>query len=103
MSRELDVREQLGTAVTAERASTLRAAADELTRELPGDQAVRIEEFDAATGNPAVVASEDAPAGDGDFVKRAIDHVQELGGVVADLAGQDIGKLNTWSLEIEPA
>jgi extracellular elastinolytic metalloproteinase len=88
MSREVDVREQLGTAVTPERTSSLRAAADELTRELPGDQAVRIEEFDAATGNPAVVASQDAPAEDGDFVKRALDHVQELGGVLGFAADQ---------------
>ena len=82
MSRELDVREKLGTGLTPERASALRAAADRFSRDLPGDQVVRIEEFDATTGNPAVVTSQAAPAADGDFVKRAIDHVQRLGGVL---------------------
>jgi extracellular elastinolytic metalloproteinase len=88
MSRELDVREKLGTVLTPERASTLRAAADEFSRDLPGDQAVRIEEFDAATGNPAVVTSQAAPAEDGDFVQRALDHVQGLGGVLGFSAEQ---------------
>jgi extracellular elastinolytic metalloproteinase len=88
MSREVDVREQLGTALTPERASSLRAAADELSRELPGDQAVRIEGFDATTGNPASVVSRSAPAEDGEFVKRAIDHVQGLGGILGFSAEQ---------------
>lgn len=88
MSRELDVREKLGTAVTPERASSLRAAADQATRELPGDQAVRIEEFDSSTGNPAVVVSHAAPAEDGDYVKRALDHVQGIGEVLGFRADQ---------------
>jgi extracellular elastinolytic metalloproteinase len=82
MSREIDVRQNLGDALTPERESRLRAMADTVSRALPGDQEVRIEAFDSTTGNPAVVVSEAAAPGDGDFRKRAIDYVQEVGGVL---------------------
>lgn len=82
MSREIDVRQKLENALTPERESRLRAAADQVSRELPGDEEVRIEGFDATTGNPAVVVSQAAPAEDGDFVKRAIEHVQGVGRVL---------------------
>jgi len=82
MSREIDVRQKLGGALTPERESRLRAVADAVSRELPGEQRVRIEAFDPTTGNPAVLVSQAAPAADGDFRRRAIEHVQGVGGAL---------------------
>jgi extracellular elastinolytic metalloproteinase len=59
------------------RQSELENIAAEISNSvLPGNHQIRIESFDAATGNPAVIASEAAPAEEGNYVQRALDHVQ---------------------------
>jgi extracellular elastinolytic metalloproteinase len=88
MSREIDLRQELGDVLTPQRESSLREAAREFSRELPGDQQVRIEAFDPATGNPSVIVSEDAPRGEGDFVRRALEHVRGVEGLLGFAAEQ---------------
>ena len=81
MSREVDRRPAAkgGTIVTSARESLLESAAEEVSRALPGEQRVRIESMDATTGNPAALALDDAPAEEGNFVSRALAHVQTVG------------------------
>ncbi|WP_405067001.1 M36 family metallopeptidase [Kribbella sp. NBC_01510] len=80
MAREFDLRTEAssGTTVAAERRAELHAAAEAASAR-PGGHDVQIVSFDASTGNPAVVVSRDAPAADGDFVRRALAHVQNVG------------------------
>ncbi len=79
MAREVDLRTETSsdTTVAPERRAELHAAAEAASARLGGD--VQIVSFDASTGNPAVVVSRDAPAADGDFVRRALAHVQNVG------------------------
>jgi extracellular elastinolytic metalloproteinase len=88
MSREIDLRQRLGARLTSQRESSLREAAREVSRALPGDQEVRIERFDATTGNPAVVVTEAGPAAGDDFVRRALEQVRGLEGVLGSGPGQ---------------
>ena len=80
MAREVDLRTEAssGTTVAPERRAELHAAAEAASAR-PGGHDVQIVSFDASTGNPAVVVSRDAPAADGDFVRRALAHVQNVG------------------------
>ena len=82
MSREIDVRDFTVNRVDPARAETLRARATEASERMRGSHRVVIRKFDATTGNPAVVASEAAPAGSGDYVMRALDHVQAISPVL---------------------
>ena len=83
MSRQLDRRPVRGaTLLTHERESALAAAAEEASRALPGAQRVTIAEINPTTGNPAVVALEEGPAAEGNFVQRALEHVQAIGGAL---------------------
>ena len=84
MSREVDRRPATkgGTIVTSARESLLESAAEEVSRDLPGDQRVRIASMDATTGNPAALAMDDAPAEEGNYVSRALAHVQTVGGAL---------------------
>jgi extracellular elastinolytic metalloproteinase len=81
MAREVDLRNEAASAesVAPERRAELHAAAEAASAGLPGAHDVQIVSFDASTGNPAVVVSRDAPAADGDFVRRALAHVQNVG------------------------
>jgi extracellular elastinolytic metalloproteinase len=81
MSREVDRRQvtEGGTILTPERESLLAAAAEEVSRALPDGQRVRIESMDPTTGNPAALALDEAPAEEGNFVSRALAHVQAVG------------------------
>jgi len=79
MAREIDLRTETSAAVAPERRAELHAAAEAASADLPGEQDIQIVSFDATTGNPAVVVSRDAPAADGDFVRRALAHVQNVG------------------------
>src|SRR5262245_46127896 len=81
MAREVDVRQETARSrtVTPERREELQAAAEAASAGLPGQHDVQIVSFDGRTGNPAVVVSHDAPETEGDFVSRALSHVQEVG------------------------
>jgi hypothetical protein len=64
MSREVDRRTTDGGALQREPAAFASAVA-EASRNLPGDQRVRIDRMDSRTGNPATLAVEEAPAEEG--------------------------------------
>lgn len=88
MARELDRRDPTINRMTDARESRLRSLSEDVSDRLPGDHRLRIESFDPATGNPAVVASEAAPAEAGNYVQRALSHLQSIGGVLGFSAAQ---------------
>ena len=79
MSREIDSRDFSKRRTLENRETELRSVASAVSDRLPGAHRIRITQFDAATGNPAAVASEAAPAESGDHVQRALDHVHGIG------------------------
>ncbi len=87
MSREIDLRD-FSADKSGSRQGDLESLASEVSQNLQGDHRIRISNFDAATGNPAVVVSEDAPAGEGNYVQRALDHVQAISGALGLVATQ---------------
>lgn len=78
MSRELDRRDFTVNKVTPAREAELRSRAADVSNRLPGTHRIRIASFDAVTGNPSVVTSEAAPAESGNYIQRALDHVQQI-------------------------
>jgi extracellular elastinolytic metalloproteinase len=88
MAREVDVRQEAATEEAPEREAELVEHAERVSEQLPGDHEVRVERVDPVTGNPAVVASVDAPAEIGNYVQRALDHVQSIGDTLGLAAGQ---------------
>lgn len=78
MAREIDRRNFSINKVTTARETELVSLASEVSDRLPGAHRVRIESFDATTGNPSVVASESAPSEKGNYIQRALDHVQNI-------------------------
>lgn len=78
MSREIDRRDFTVNKVTPTREAELRSRASDVSNRLPGAHRIRIESFDATTGNPAVVTSESAHAETGNYVQRALDHVRNI-------------------------
>ena len=87
MSREID-RRDFSADKSGERQSELESLASEVSQDLQGDHRISITNFDAATGNPAAVVSEDAPAEEGNYVQRALDHVQAISGALGLVATQ---------------
>lgn len=77
MSREIDVRGTAGP-VDDGRRSALHTAAEMVSAALPGDHEVRVVSFDAVTGNAAVTVSDGAAIGTGDYVARALAHLQRI-------------------------
>lgn len=78
MSREVDLRNPDLDRATPDRVGELRLLASEASDELPGEHRVRITSFDATTGNPSALVSESAPSVAGNYVQRALDHVQDV-------------------------
>lgn len=78
MAREIDVRESADRVDDARREHLRDAAAAVSDRVLPGHHRVRVESLDPVTGNAAVVTSQDATATTGDYVARAIQHLQRI-------------------------
>ena len=78
MSRELDRRDFSQRRTILNRDAELRSLASAVSDRLPGAHRIRIARFDGVTGNPATVASEAAPAGAGDHVQRALEHVRGI-------------------------
>ena len=87
MSREIDRRDFSENRVSPGRGEELESLAAEVSDRLPGDHRVAVAMMDATTGNPATVTSEAAPAHDGDYVSRALDHVRAISPVLG-LTGQ---------------
>jgi len=88
MSREIDRRDHNVNRVTPLREAELRERAAAASDRLPGAHRVRIAGLDPTTGNPALIASESAPAEEGNYIQRAMDHVQGLRGVLGLAADQ---------------
>jgi extracellular elastinolytic metalloproteinase len=78
MGRQIDLRDHSVNRVTAVRETELNSLAASVSDSLPGGHRIRIRGYDAATGNPAVVASEAAPEDRGNYVQRALEHMQRI-------------------------
>jgi extracellular elastinolytic metalloproteinase len=78
MAREVDVRRVTAGGLAPERERELVRQAEHVSAALPGEHEVRVERLDAVTGNPAVISSVGAPAEQGRFVERALEHVQTI-------------------------
>ena len=78
MSREKDVREFTASRATPDRREQLTGLATEVSDRLAGSHRVRVAQLDPTTGNPAVLASEGAPAEKGNYVARALQHLQTV-------------------------
>ena len=78
MSREIDRRSFTSSKLTAERTDALRALAAADSDKLRADHRVSVASFDSTTGNPSAVLSEAAPAEQGNYVQRALDHVRGI-------------------------
>jgi extracellular elastinolytic metalloproteinase len=78
MVREMDARESVDRLDDARREELHDAAASVSDDVLPGQHRISIASFDPGTGNAAVVVSDSADAQRGDFVARAIRHVQSI-------------------------
>jgi extracellular elastinolytic metalloproteinase len=88
MSREVDRRDLSVNRATSLRKAELRSLASDVSHELPGTHQIRIQHFNTFTGNPAAIVSENAPAETGNYIQRAIDHVQNIGTVLGFEATQ---------------
>jgi extracellular elastinolytic metalloproteinase len=82
MSREVDRRRRRTGLVTPEREARLRDLATEVTERLPGEHRLEVTAVDYTTGNPATVVSEAAPAEQGNYIQRALDHLRAAGPVL---------------------
>jgi extracellular elastinolytic metalloproteinase len=82
MGREIDRRDLSVNKVTPARQNQLTTLAADESEGLPGEHRVRIVGFDATTGNPSAVRSESAPQGQGNYVQRALEHLQNIGGTL---------------------
>ncbi len=78
MSRELDVRDISEPRATPEQTEALKEAAERVSEALPGSQRVEVARVNMATGNAAAVVSVDAPAGQDDYIRRALEHVHTI-------------------------
>ncbi|WP_159440698.1 M36 family metallopeptidase [Mucilaginibacter sp. OK098] len=78
MGRELDVRNFKKSRITTKRSATLVSAAQKVSDALPGEHRVEIKNFDAATGNASHIVSTQAPKEKGNFIQRALTHVQSI-------------------------
>jgi extracellular elastinolytic metalloproteinase len=78
MAREIDRRNFSVNKVTRIRETELESIASEVSDRLPGAHRLRIEKFDPSTGNPSMIASESAPSERGNYIQRALDHMQGI-------------------------
>jgi extracellular elastinolytic metalloproteinase len=78
MRQEIDRRDFSVNKVTSEREITLKSLASEVSESLSGEHEIKIASFDATMGNPAMVISKSAPAETGNYIQRALAHVQNI-------------------------
>jgi len=78
MVREIDARESVDRLDDARREELHDAATSVSDDVLPGHHRIRVASFDSGTGNAAVIVSDSADAQQGDYVARAIRHVQSI-------------------------
>lgn len=82
MVREIDRRDPAVNKTTPARERSLNERAFKISESLSGRHTLSIESFDAATGNPSLVASLEAEPETGNYVQRALSHVQDIGTVL---------------------
>jgi extracellular elastinolytic metalloproteinase len=78
MSREVDKRDPHHRRATPAREAELRSATAATSDQLPGRHRIRVTRMDERSGNPATIISEAAPARPGDYIQRALEHVQGI-------------------------
>lgn len=92
--RELDQRKPPEQTATEPREQRLRERAAAVSADrLADDHEIQIDRFDAASGTAAEIRSRDAPADDGDYVDRAVAHLQQISpalGLVEDPERQPV-------------
>src|SRR5262245_32990864 len=88
MSREIDRRDFSSSRVSPAREHELDSQASAVSDLLPGEHRIQPSNIDAITGNPRIVTSEAAPAEAGNYVQRALDHVQRIKGALGLTATQ---------------
>lgn len=82
MGREIDRRDFTQNKVTPARREALETLAAGVSDELPGRQRIRIGGLDPVTGNPAAVITESAMPEKGDYIRRAMEHMQGIRSVL---------------------
>ena len=78
MSREIDVRVTRRPRATAQSESDIRALEAEVSAALPGEHSVQALATDQTTGNAVRVVSQHAQPQKGNYVQRAVEHVQRI-------------------------
>ena len=78
MSREVDRRHYTDAPIPEGRREELRREVAQISDGLPGTHSLTVTKFDDTIGVPRVIASRGAPVETGDYVARALDHVQRL-------------------------
>jgi extracellular elastinolytic metalloproteinase len=82
MGREIDRRDFTFNRTTTAREAELDSLAEAASERLSGAHRVRIRRLDATTGNPSEVTSEYSPAETGNYLQRALEHVQSISHVL---------------------
>jgi Fungalysin metallopeptidase (M36)/Fungalysin/Thermolysin Propeptide Motif len=88
MSREIDVRDFTKSRSTPERTEQMQMAAAAVSERLPGSHTVTVGRMNPATGNPAALFSAAAPTEKGNYIQRALQHVQTVGPALGMTATQ---------------
>ena len=78
MSREIDRRDFSVNKATPDRETEIRTIASDVSARLPGPHRLQITSFDTTTGNPRAIVSESAPAEKGNYIQRALEHIQSI-------------------------
>ena len=76
MRKDIDKRQFSKDKLTESRQHELTQYAKEISKNLPGEHNISIEEFNGPTANAAKVKSHSAPAEKGNYVERALQHLQ---------------------------
>jgi extracellular elastinolytic metalloproteinase len=87
VTKEIDVRTTTDR-TDPQRREALHDAAAEVSATLAGDHTIEVASFDAETGNPAVVVSRGSEGLEGDYVSRALAHVQHISRALGFEQGQ---------------
>src|SRR6478672_13942999 len=83
MTKEIDRRDFSKSRMTESRKKDLIENAKRIfDKNKNGQYKLKIEKFDDTTGNPAVIISESSSLGKGNYIQRALEHVQTISPVL---------------------
>ncbi len=88
MGRECDSRVYKKETGTRRQPEDWHAAAETVSKALPGKHRIHIESFDARQGTPSAIRSEEAASERGDWTRRAREHLEAIGPAVLFSHGQ---------------